>query len=302
MKNARWVTARYLIFDFLSAATAWALLFLLRKVVFEHFDINQLPSIIADANLWRGIIAVPLGWIALYALQGSYKNVLRKSRLKELQQTAIATLIGTVVLFFALLLDDYVDTRSNYYISLLFLAGVHFALTYGCRLIQTSATVRRVHSRQLGFPTLLIGSHSKAYSTYLDLENQERYSGNIFAGFVEVEGNDTPSACESRLEAVMPRLGTTADVPRLIAEHNIEEVIIAVEDTEHTRIQSTASSTPPSSPSTPALWRNGNTASNVSSTSSSPFLPSCCSAPYSSSLPSSSSAPVPALSSTPSNA
>ena len=237
MKNARWVTARYLIFDFLSAATAWALLFLLRKVVFEHFDINQLPSIIADANLWRGIIAVPLGWIALYALQGSYKNVLRKSRLKELQQTAIATLIGTVVLFFALLLDDYVDTRSNYYISLLFLAGVHFALTYGCRLIQTSATVRRVHSRQLGFPTLLIGSHSKAYSTYLDLENQERYSGNIFAGFVEVEGNDTPSACESRLEAVMPRLGTTADVPRLIAEHNIEEVIIAVEDTEHTRIQ-----------------------------------------------------------------
>ena len=40
MKNARWVTARYLIFDFLSAATAWALLFLLRKVVFEHFDIN----------------------------------------------------------------------------------------------------------------------------------------------------------------------------------------------------------------------------------------------------------------------
>ena len=128
MKNARWVTTRYLIFDFLSAATAWALLFLLRKVVFEHFDINQLPSIIADANLWRGIIAVPLGWIALYALQGSYKNVLRKSRLKELQQTAIATLIGTVVLFFALLLDDYVDTRSNYYISLLFLAGVHFAL------------------------------------------------------------------------------------------------------------------------------------------------------------------------------
>ena len=52
-----------------------------------------------------------------------------------------------------------------------------------------------------------------------------------------MEGNDAPSACESRLEAVMPRLGTTADVPRLIAEHNIEEVIIAVEDTEHTRIQ-----------------------------------------------------------------
>ena len=237
MKNARRVTARYLIFDVLSAATAWALLFLFRKVVFEQMSFADLWSVASDSNLWRGIVAVPLGWVALYALQGTYKNVLRKSRLKELQQTATATLIGTVILFFVLLLDDEVGTRSNYYISLLFLAGVHFILTYTCRLVQTSATVRKVHSRQLGFPTLLIGSHSKAYSTYLDLENQERYSGNIFAGFVEVEGTPDTPACESRLAAVMPRLGTTADVPRLIAQHHIEEVIIAVEDTEHTRIQ-----------------------------------------------------------------
>ncbi len=235
--NARWVTIRYIIFDVLSAMTAWALLFTFRKVGFEHLDPGQLSSIFADANLWRGIVAVPIGWVALYALQGTYKNVLRKSRLKELQQTATATLIGVVVLFFALLLDDEVGTRSNYYISLLFLMAVHFALTYACRLIQTSATVRRVHNRQLGFPTLLIGSHSKAYQTYLDLENQERYSGNIFVGFVEVENPGPAQLCESRLAAVMPRLGTTADVPGLIAKHHIEEVIIAVEDTEHTQIQ-----------------------------------------------------------------
>ena len=235
--NARWVTARYIIFDVLSAMAAWALLFMFRKVGFEHLAPGQLGTVFADANLWRGIVIVPLGWIALYTLQGSYKNVLRKSRLKELQQTAIATLIGTVVLFFVLLLDDEVGNRSNYYLSLLFLLVVHFVLTYCCRLVQTSATVRRVHNRQLGFPTLLIGSHSKAYQTYLDLENQERYSGNIFAGFVEVEGTPSTQSCESRLAAVMPRLGTTADVPRLIAEHHIEEVIIAVEDTEHTQIQ-----------------------------------------------------------------
>ncbi|MBR1835033.1 MAG: sugar transferase [Bacteroidales bacterium] len=235
--NAQRVTARYIIFDVLSAMAAWALLFMFRKVGFEHLAPGQLGTVFADANLWRGIAIVPLGWIALYTIQGTYKNVLRKSRLKELQQTATATLIGTVVLFFVLLLDDEVGVRSNYYLSLLFLLVVHFVLTYCCRLVQTSATVRRVHNRQLGFPTLLIGSHSKAYQTYLDLENQERYSGNIFTGFVEVEGNPSTQSCESRLASVMPRLGTTADVPRLIAEHHIEEVIIAVEDTEHTQIQ-----------------------------------------------------------------
>lgn len=235
--NARWVTARYIIFDFLSAMIAWALLFMFRKVGFEHLAPGQLDTVLTDANLWRGIIAVPLGWVALYALQGSYKNVLRKSRLKELQQTVTATIIGAVVLFFALMLDDQVETSTNYYFSLLFLIIVHFALTYTCRLVQTSSTVRRVHSRQIGFPTLLVGSHSKAYKTYLDLENQERYSGNFFTGFVEVEGNPSAQLCESRLAAVMPRLGTTADIPNLIAQHHIEEVIIAVEDNEHTRIQ-----------------------------------------------------------------
>ena len=220
----------------LSAMLAWALLFMFRKIGFENLRVGDLNQVFADANLWRGLVIVPLGWLALYALQGTYKNVLRKSRLKELQQTATASLIGVVVLFFALLIDDQVGRYNNYYLSLLFLLMVHFILTYSCRLVQTSRAVHRVHNRQTGFPTLLIGSHSKAYQTYLDLENQEKYSGNIFAGYVEVESAGASHA-EGRLTAVMPCLGSICDVPRLIAEHDIEEVIIAVEDNEQKQIQ-----------------------------------------------------------------
>ena len=169
-------------------------------------------------------------------MQGSYKNVLRKSRLKELQQTAIASIIGVVVLFFVLMLDDQVGTYNNYYLSFLFILIIHFSLTYTCRLIQTSSIVHKVHNRQIGFPTLLIGSHNKAYQTYLDLENQETYSGNIFVGFVSVD-SETPTPSETRLTAVMPNLGTTRDVKQLINTHHIEEVIIAVENNEQTQIQ-----------------------------------------------------------------
>ena len=76
---------------------AWALLFLFRKVGFEHVTWAELNNSLPDANLWRGLVIVPLGWITLYTLQGSYKNVLRKSRLKELQQTLLATLIGSAL-------------------------------------------------------------------------------------------------------------------------------------------------------------------------------------------------------------
>ena len=234
--NARKVTIRYILFDILSAMLAWALLFVFRKIGFESLRPGDISLIFSDSNFWRGIAIVPIGWVALYTMQGTYKNVLRKSRLKELQQTAIATVVGVVVIFFVLLLDDEVGRYNNYYLTLLFLLLIHFTLTYACRLVQTSATVRKVHNRQIGFPTLLIGSHKKAYQTYLDLENQETYSGNRFVGYVSVDSTD-PSDAEQRLTAVMPCLGTVNNMKQLILDRKIEEVIIAVEDTEQTRIQ-----------------------------------------------------------------
>ena len=233
----RRIAFRYIFFDILSAMAAWALLFLFRKVGIEKQPLPDMGQVFADNNFWRGTLLVPLGWLALYTIQGSYKNVLRKSRLKEFQQTLTASLIGVVTLFFALLLDDQVGNYRGHYLSVLFLFAVHFGLTYLCRVVQTSNTVRKVHQRQIGFPTLLIGSHNKAYQTYLDLENQETYSGNVFAGFVSVDNSTPDTGAEGRLSAVIPYLGTVASVKQLIEQHHIEEVIIAVEDNEQQQIQ-----------------------------------------------------------------
>jgi len=230
------LTTRYILFDVLSAMLAWTLFFLFRKVILEH-DLADAARFFTDGNFWLGVILVPAGWMLLYTLQGSYRNVLRKARLKELQQTLLASFFGVVVIFFVLILDDTVESRSSLYFSFLFLFAVHFGLTYTCRLVQTSATVRKVHNRQIGFPTLLVGSHGKAWQTYLDLENQERYSGNLFRGFVEVERADGSIAADSRLTSVMPCLGTTNDIRALVDKHHVEEVIIAIEEGEQQQLQ-----------------------------------------------------------------
>lgn len=229
---------RYIIFDVLSAMVAWALLYFFRKTTLEQSISlsNTVDFALKDSNFWIGITVVPLGWLCLYTVQGTYMNVLRKARLKEFIQTVVASFFGVVVLFFALMLDDEIGNYNNYYLSFFFLLVVHFTLTYTCRVIQTSHIVRSVHNRRIGFPTLLIGSHDKAYQTYLDLENQEKYTGNLFVGFVAVaETEATPS--ESRLSAVMPCLGNITDVKRLIEQHHVEEVIIAVEDHEQAQIK-----------------------------------------------------------------
>lgn len=180
---------KYIVCDAISAIIAWVAFFVIRKVLLDTDTTTSIQSILHDPNLWWGVVFVPCGWLLLYTIQGVYRNVLRKARLKELRQTFYATLLGVVVIFFVVMLDDQVASYKYYYVSILTLFAIHFLLTYSCRLIITSNMVKMVHSRRLGFATLLIGSSNRAYQTYLDLENQEIYSGNLFVGFVSTDGN-----------------------------------------------------------------------------------------------------------------
>ncbi len=224
-------TVKYIVFDTLSAMLAWASLFLFRKIFVEQMGFHDAGQVFCDTNFWLGLVLVPAGWLALYSMQGTYRNVLRKARVKELIDTAVASLLGVTVIFFVLLIDDEITTYRNYYASYLFLLAIHFLLTYALRVAVTSQTARKVHTRQIGFPTLLVGGGPKAYQTYLDLENQETYSGNLFIGYVTVSDSENP-----QLDCVMPRLGSLDDMRSLVEKHNIEEAIIAVEDSEQQRI------------------------------------------------------------------
>ncbi len=224
-------TIKYIVSDTLSAMLSWAALFLFRKLHIEQAGCVDVNLIFQDANFWLGLVLVPLGWVSLYTMQGAYRNVLRKARVKELIDTAVASLIGVIVIFFALLIDDEIATYHHYYASFLFLLGVHFLLTYLLRVILTSQIARKVHSRQIGFPTLMVGGGANAYRTWLDMENQETYSGNLFVGYVTVGGE----TCE-QLDKVIPRLGTLEELRTLVERYNIEEAIIAVEPDEQGRI------------------------------------------------------------------
>lgn len=227
--------AKYIISDTLSAMLAWAALFLFRKVALEHLGFSDAADVFSDSNFWLGLILVPLGWLSLYTIQGAYRNVLRRARLTELLDTILASLIGVVVIFFVLLVDDNINTYLNYYASFLFLFFVHFTFTYVPRLIITTHTVNAVHTRRLGFPTVMIGSGPRALQTYTDLESQETYSGNLFVGYVDINQEANHSASQS-LQNIMPRLGTIADLRTVIKEHAVEEAIVALEPDEKERL------------------------------------------------------------------
>ncbi|HMZ50014.1 MAG TPA: hypothetical protein PLP28_13615, partial [Flavobacteriales bacterium] len=151
--NKRTQVAKYVMADLFASATAWTLFYLFRKVYMEPAKFQYKVPVEFDANYWWGLVLVPVFWTGLYLVIGGYADVYRRFRIKELGQTLLISLIGSLGIFFVLLLDDTVANYRYYYRSFLVLFGLNFAFTFLLRYIITSRTVKRVHGRQIGFNT-----------------------------------------------------------------------------------------------------------------------------------------------------
>ncbi len=224
--NRKLQVSKYLIGDFLAAVLAWGAFYSYRKLYIERVALEF------DEKFYIGIVIIPLFWLGLYAITGIYTSIYRKSRLKELGQTIFLSLIGVLIIFFAILLDDEVASYKQYYKTFLALFSFHFIFTYIPRFFLTSATAYRIHNRIIGFNTLLVGSNGKALQTYREMESVPRSAGNKFVGFVNINGCNG-----SNLEEHIPHLGGSDEIIDIIREHDIEEVIIAIDSSEHVNIK-----------------------------------------------------------------
>ncbi|MCX6312224.1 MAG: sugar transferase [Bacteroidetes bacterium] len=226
---------KYLLSDTIAAASAWVLFFTYRKVNIESVKYGIKIPVIYDQKFQEGLIGVTVFWILLYALTGTYRNIYRKSRLRELGQTFLITLIGVLILFFALLLDDTIINYHTYYMSLLTLFGAHFLFTASGRMFFSSVTNSRIRNRKYGFNTIMIGSNANALKLFNDLESQAKSWGNKFVGFVHV---DQRNGYSEELKAKIPHLGEFEQLNKIITDNKAEEVIIAIETLEHDRLNS----------------------------------------------------------------
>ena len=218
---------KYLIADWLSASLAWVILYVFRKKILEASKYGVDLPLRFDENFFYGLLFIPMFWIALYIIAGQYTEIYRKHRLKEFAQTLLMSIIGVVVIFFVLLLDDQIVSYKNYYQSVLVLFAAHFGITVGLRLVLTTRTVKKVHAGKIGFNTLIVGGNERALELYNEIASLKKNPGFRFLGFLQVNGKDT------LLEKHLRNLGKFHRLPELIKNKNIEEVILAVESSDH---------------------------------------------------------------------
>jgi FlaA1/EpsC-like NDP-sugar epimerase len=224
-------TLIYICFDFIGSAIAWAAFFFFRKIYIETKFYGE-TYLAIDQNFFLGIIFIPLFWLFLYYLTGYYSDIYRRSRLKELSTTFAVTLFGVLIIFFKLILDDIIVSYTDYYNSLLFLFFTQFFLIYIPRLIITSRTINRIHEGKIGFPTLLVGSNGESARVYKEIVEMKRKPGNKFIGYVNIYDKKN-----EELEKNLMMLGKFEDLPHIINDNEIEEVIIAIEEERLRRVK-----------------------------------------------------------------
>jgi exopolysaccharide biosynthesis polyprenyl glycosylphosphotransferase len=217
----------YIVSDYLSSLLAWYCLYMFRKLVIEGQALNfSLPF--QDSQFFGGVGVVPLIWVGLHYISGTYVDIYRKSRLQELVKTTLILLLGTLIIFFLLLLDDRVRRYSDYYLTFFVLYACEFTFTFLGRIIILNRSKHAIRKKKFGFNTLLVGSNQNANDIYEEFSAANNPFGYNFLGYIKLNG-DT----QNKLTGDLKQLGKLGDLEKVVHDYAIEETIIAIESNEH---------------------------------------------------------------------
>lgn len=206
----------YAVIDFLMAAFAWALFYFLRKsILHEAFTI--------DYKFWLGVLFIPAGWLVIYGLVGAYRSLYKKSRLVEITQTFICSIIGCIALFFLFLLDDAKTNYTYYYTGFFSLLGLHFFLTVFGRLLLLGLVKKQLVQKQIRFNALMVGPPVHVRNIYKEAKERLSREGYEVIGFVP-SGNEKNIAVNG-----LSSLGRLEELETMIDQKNVELVVVAID-------------------------------------------------------------------------
>lgn len=222
----------YMVADCIAASVAWFLFLLYRKNGLSYGLNSNLFSEIGTKDLWLGLLIVPVVWSIFHLFSGAYFNPYRKSRVTEVLRTLIISIIGVGVISAYAVFNDN-SLGSNYYVkAYLGYLTFQFIITSILRTVVLGRIKRNINAGRFGYNTLVIGGNQHAVKLYKDIKENPVQLGYSFKGFVYADENGT-----NGLSAHLPKLGSIADLESIIDVHQIEEVILALDTSEHHKLE-----------------------------------------------------------------
>jgi exopolysaccharide biosynthesis polyprenyl glycosylphosphotransferase len=226
VKQPRLHISLYIISDLLISIFTWLCFYYLRSWLYDY-DFS-VPS-----GFYIGLFLYTLGWLTLNFVTGIYNSLYQKSRLTEILKTLSVSITGSVFLLFFFILKNPMSDNHRYYVEFFCLLIPVFVCTILVRLLILKIVKKQLLTKKVFFNTLLIGFGPKLAQVYYSFGKANDASGFRFIGFINTNGD-----MDNQLPASVTQFRGIENLPSLINEKNIEEIIIVVEKTERNFISS----------------------------------------------------------------
>jgi len=212
----------YILGDILGAAITWLSFYYLRTIIYQY------PFTIPP-GFYLGAFLYITGWISLHFLSGAYAMVYYKSGITEILRTFIVSCIGCLALLFFFILKNPQENNTYYYKEFFSLLVPVFFVTIGMRLWLLQVALAQLQKKKVYFNVLLIGSGKHAHQFYSSFINSIEPTGYNINSFLNINGKS-----ETAFPPAIQQYNSLQDIDHIIAENNIEEVIITVEKNDRT--------------------------------------------------------------------
>ena len=222
----------YAVADFITAAVAWTIFLYYRKnslapLTFESFLYN-----FSSKDILNSVLLIPCFWLVMHLFSGAYFNPYRKSRIIEIYRTLIIAILGSIALYFIIFLDDEPLNFAYYYRSFFVYLIIQFTITSLGRFLVLNFIKNQINIGKFGYNTLIIGGNKQAINIYKDILTNQVKLGYTFKGFVYADNTG-----QNGMSDYLPKLGSIDELEKIIDEHHIEEIIIAIDTSEHNKLQ-----------------------------------------------------------------
>lgn len=218
--NKNTLRYRYIMSDYVTANLAWLLLNIYRYYLSTPLHFSSLSDYLFSRIEISLQLFIPLLWMVLYYYSGYYNDPIHKDRLLEFKRTFASCLFGTLIIFFMAIIDDIPDTYVTFYKLIITSFLLQFSLTYGMRFYFTQKLMIKVHRREFGFKTVIVGAGERAKKLVKGLRETPVGTGYLIEGFIDT-GHEQRTVDSDLI------LGTLNDLNNIIEERNIKEIIVA---------------------------------------------------------------------------
>lgn len=212
--------AVYATIDFITASMAWLCFYALRTNLQD--DKGAYP--ISYESLLYIFLVVPLGWLVLYTLAGTYNHLYKKSRFEEFTLTFVSTLFGSIILFLVFVFNDPAGRSSYFYTAFGSLLLIHFSLTFVGRWTILNIVKRQLLSGRVYFNTLMACTQDNANRILRETEKNLQDGGYRYSGFITPDQH-----VKNGVQKLIPKLGSFDELETIIDTHDIKLVVLAID-------------------------------------------------------------------------